>query len=134
MSANMEFAYLDAGGTHSAASIIKGAQDGRDQLKALAPAAVRFMVPKLKYVVVRRDDAPAAPLSVSALRGGKPVEGFNIQYLGDLPAFSLADLKKVKADAVRIEGGAYTLLAMPKPGKGALADKPLPAQAAKPAP
>ncbi len=132
--ANMMFAYNDAGGLHSANSIIDGAKDGREQLKALAPAAARLLVPKLKYVLVRSDDETGGPLTVTALRGDAPVDDFDVHYTGDLPAFPVAALKKAKVDAIRIEGGAYTLMAMPKPGKDALSDAPKPAPAAEPTP
>ena len=124
VSANMAFTYNDAGGVHSAGSVIEGAKDGRGQLKALAPAAVRLMVPKLKYVVASKVDKDGPDLTVTALRGAAAADGVALEYFQGMPAFSVAGLKKSKADSIRITGGAYKLLAMPKPAKGDLSDTP----------
>lgn len=123
-SANMKFVYNDAGGSHMAASVIKGASDGRAQLKALAPAAVRLMVPKLKYVVASKTDKAGPDITVTAMRGDAAAGAFKLQYFQGMPTFSVANLKKSKADRVLITGGAYELLAMPKPDKGDLSDTP----------
>lgn len=124
-SANMKFAYTDAGGVHSASSIVEGAADGRAQLKALAPMAVRLMVPKLKYIVASKINPEDPALTVMAMRGDAPAPGrFTVQYFQGMPVFSVASLKASKADRVVITGGPYELLAMPKPGKGDLSETP----------
>lgn len=123
-SASMKFAYNDAGGTHSADALMEGAADGRKQLKALAPVAVRLMVPKLRYVVASKTDKAGPDLTVTAMRGDAPVDAFQVHYIEGMPTVSLAALKKAGADRIVITGGPYDLLAMPKPDKGELSDTP----------
>lgn len=123
-SANMAFAYNTAGGSHTSASLFDGAKDGRNQLKALAPAAVRLMVPRLRYVVVARDHKTGSVPVVTVLRAGAPIDDFKVQYYQGMPTFTLADLKSVKADTVKIDSPGYELMAMPKPNRKLLSDTP----------
>lgn len=132
VSASMQFVFNSAGGSHDMDTIEAGLKSGRNQLKALAPAPARLLVPRLRYIVIEKTDKAAPDPVITALRGGAPLTDVPLQYYGGLPTLAVSDLKKARADAITIAGGAYRLLAMPKPGKDALSDTPSPPAAAAP--
>lgn len=124
LSVDLAFDYNEAGGAHTAETLLDGLSDGTAQMKTLAPAAVRLFVPKLKYIVAApAQEGGPAPV-VTAYKGGEALPDFPVSYYEGLPTFSGAALKKSGADNVQITGAPYVLKAMPKPKRGDLSDSP----------
>lgn len=123
MSMNIGFNFHNKSGSHSFDEIKDGLTDGTAQMKSLAPAAVRMLVPKLKYIVATPDNPDTQTVVLTAQKDGQPVV-LDVKYYAGMQAISLADLKKARADSVLVTGGPYVLQAMPKPGKDELSDTP----------
>lgn len=121
LSVETVFTFTSRSGEHSVSEIEDGLRDGTKQMKSLAPAAVRLLVPRLKYIAAQPEDAAAAQVVMSVMKDGTVLEGL-VRFDGQVPVVPLAALKRAKADKVVISGGAYRLLGVPKIEKQALSD------------
>lgn len=116
MNAQMTFDYAPGGGTYDVATLEEGAKEGRNQLKALAPAAVRLLVPKLTHIVVSAPDESGPLPVVTTLVDGEPRAAFKPTVMEEQRIMiALSDLKKHKIDEIKITGGSYLLQASMKP-------------------
>jgi hypothetical protein len=107
-SMNFTFPFSDLDGEHSYDELSEGAKDGSKVMKSLAPGGMGFVVPGLKAFIIRPAEEDGAKPVLTFLRKGEGNEGPEVSMVGTTQLFKIKDMKKSKADTLRIEG-AYTL-------------------------
>ncbi len=106
MSFTFPFSSLD--GEHSYDELSEGAKDGSKVMKSLAPGGMGFVVPSLKALIIRPEDKEGAQPILTFMREGEVIDGPDISNVGKTQLFKIKEMKKSKADMLRIDG-AYTL-------------------------
>ena len=109
--------FLANDGYHDLATLQDGLKDGKTHYKKMMPAAMRMLVPSLKYVMIEYE-AEDTPPQFTAMKGQEPVEGLEHETFCSLAMIKVKDLEKLGADGLKIMGGAYNLT--PVPGRKTL--------------
>ena len=109
--------FLVNSGYHDLATLQDGIKDGKTHYKKMVPAAMRMLVPSLKYVMIEYEAKDTSP-QFTAMKGQEPVEGLEHETFCELVMIKVKDLEKLGADGLKIMGGAYNLT--PVPGRKTL--------------
>lgn len=102
------FPFKTLTGQHSYDELREGAKDGSKVMKGLAPGGLGFVVPGLKSIAVRPAEKDGEIPVLTFLKKGEPVNAPDIASIGSVQMFKLKDMKKIRADSLRIEG-AYVI-------------------------
>lgn len=103
-SMSFTFPFKNTSGVHSVDDLLEGAKDGSKVMNRLAPGGLGFVVPGLKAIVIRPDNSDDAAPVVSFWRDNQKIDGPPLSRLGKSQFFRTKDLKRSKADEVRIDG------------------------------
>jgi hypothetical protein len=103
-SMSFTFPFKTLSGEHSYEELKEGAKDGSKVMKGLAPGGLGFVVPGLKSIAVRPAEKDGEIPVLTFLKKGEPVDAPDIASLGALQMFKLNDMRKIRADSLRIEG------------------------------
>ena len=104
--------FLTNSGYHDLATLEDGLKDGKSHYKKMVPAAMRMLVPSLKYVMIEYDVEDTPP-QFTAVKGQEPIEGLEHETFCELAMIKVKDLEKLGADGLKIMGGAYNLTPVP---------------------
>lgn len=110
MSNNVHFLTND--GYHDLATLKEGLKDGKSHYKKMAPAAMRMLVPSLKYVMIEYENEETTA-QFSAIKDGVPVEGLTHESFCGSVMIKVKDLEKLEAEGLKVMGGAYNLTPVP---------------------
>jgi len=103
--------YKNRSGRHDMAELAEGTKDGKSQYKKMIPAAVRIFMPDTRCLHIKYDETDAKPQILAAVDGKLlPLE---TEYYNEGYVLHFDDLKKINADALIIQGGAYKLSPVP---------------------
>lgn len=105
-SANMSFVFpfKTLEGEHNFDELKEGAKDGSKVMKGLAPSGLGFVVPGLKSIMIKPAEKNGVQPVLTFVKKGETVEGPEISSIGPVQMFKLKDMKKMKADKIRISG------------------------------
>ena len=109
--------FLSNDGYHDLPALEDGLKDGKTHYKKMMPAAMRMLVPSLKYVMIEYE-AEDTPPQFTAMKGQEPVEGLEHETFCSLAMIKVKDIEKLGADGLKIMGGDYNLT--PVPGRKTL--------------
>lgn len=98
------FPFKTLTGEHSYDELREGAKDGSKVMKGLAPGGLGFVVPGLKSIAVRPAEKDGETPVLTFLKKGEPVDAPDIASIGSVQMFKLNDMRKKRADSLRIEG------------------------------
>jgi len=107
-SMSFTFPFKALSGEHSYNELREGAKDGSKVMKGLAPGGLGFVVPGLKSIAVRPAEKEGVTPTLTFLKKGEVVAAPEITSVGSVQMFKLKDMKKIKADTLRISG-AYAM-------------------------
>lgn len=107
-SMNFTFPFTDLGGEHNYDELSEGAKDGSKVMKSLAPGGMGFVVPGLKAFIIRPEEKEGPQPVLTFMRDGEAMDGPEVSNVGKTQLFKIKDMKKSKADVLKIDG-AYTL-------------------------
>jgi len=112
LSGQSDVHFLTNSGYHDLATLEDGLKDGKSHYKKMVPAAMRMLVPSLKYVMIEYDVEDTPP-QFTAVKGQEPIEGLEHETFCELAMIKVIDLEKLGADGLKIMGGAYNLTPVP---------------------
>lgn len=104
--------FLTNSGYHDLATLKDGLKDGKTHYKKMVPAAMRMLVPSLKYVMIEYDVEDTPP-QFTAMKSDMPVAGLEHETFCDLAMIKVKDLEKLGADGLKVMGGSYNLTPVP---------------------
>ena len=104
--------FLSNNGYHDLATLKDGLKDGKSHYKKMVPAAMRLLVPTLKYVMIEYE-AEDTPPQFTAMKGETPVDGLKHETFCELAMIKVKDLEKLGADGLKVMGGSYSLTPVP---------------------
>jgi len=104
--------FLTNNGYHDLATLKDGLKDGKSHYKKMVPAAMRMLVPSLKYVMIEYE-AEDTPPQFTAMKGQEPVTGLEHETFCELAMIKVKDLEKLGADGLKVMGGSYNLTPVP---------------------
>lgn len=124
LSMDFDIRFKNTSGEHTMAELIDGTKDGKAHYKKIVPGPMAIMVPKLAHVgVTYSGDAEITLTGITqaeitkpeiyAVKSGSKIDGLLVEKFGDMFVISIENLQDLGADALKIEGGEYTLNPIP---------------------
>lgn len=108
--ANMSFVFpfKKSSGEHSYDELKEGAKDGSKVMKNLAPGGLGFVVPGLKSIAIKPTEKGGVQPVLIFIKNEEVIKGPEIASIGSMQMFKLKDMKRAKADSIRVSG-AYKI-------------------------
>jgi len=78
----------------------------------MVPAAMRMLVPTLKYVMIEYEAEDTLP-QFTAMKGKEVVEGLEHEIFCERAMIKVKDLESLGADGLKVMGGSYNLTPVP---------------------
>lgn len=113
-SLNSDVVFLENPGYHDLTSLNEGLTDGKSHYKKMVPAPMRMIVPKMTYVMIDYDNDDT-DIQFAAMSGQTPMPGLSHELFCDNAMIKIEDIEEMGGDGLKIMGGAYNLMPVPKP-------------------
>lgn len=106
---DLDIAFKNTSGVHSVEELRDGGNDGRKHYKKMIGGLMSKMLPKFEYATLSYEDETIGSDTISAFRDGQKLDDLEIEIFEGSFVISIDQLEDMKADEIRISGGAYSL-------------------------